>query len=233
MLRSLALLAAVALVPAAALAQKADAPKKAVAKPAVKSARKPDAAPAKPKAKPASSGPSDRAERDGFGILQVSARDARQFVGAWGLGTASKATATATVANRPLFVFIIFHGCKAGADGKCDVVADFTIHRPDGSIDDDHKGMAIWQRTPDDDPKKLVLGDGALGFGTDGDGPFGEYRIVATVTDKVAGTTLRTEQVLTVTAGDAPAVEPATTEAAVPTPETTPTTTPAGKPRGR
>ena len=195
------------LLSGAALARNDSPPKQPAIPSARPAAAKPAAkdkpAPAKPKPKLASAEPAaellgDRAAKGDFGILQVSAPDATQFVANWGMGTASNAVATRTVADKPLFVFIIFHGCKPDADGKCDLVADFAIHRPDGSVDDDHKGMAIWRRAPSDDPAKLILGDGALGFGTDSDGPFGDYRITATVTDRVAGITLTTEQVLTV-----------------------------------
>lgn len=193
------------LLSGAAPARDAPPPKKPAipsARPvAAKPAAKDKPAPAKPKAasaKPAAEPLGDHAAKGDFGVLQVSAPDATQFVANWGMGTASQAVATRTVADKPLFVFIIFHGCKPDADGKCDLVADFAIHRPDGSVDDDHKGMAIWRRAPSDDPAKLILGDGALGFGTDSEGPFGDYRITATVTDRVAGVTLTTEQVLTV-----------------------------------
>lgn len=198
------------------------APAKAMpAKPApakVKPAANPAAARDKPAAKPAgkpaakSAKPArltDRATGGSFGILQVSAPDASRFIADWRAGTASRATSVRTVADKPLFVFIIFHGCKADADGACDVTADFAIRRPDGSIDDDHKDMAIWKRNAPGDPAKLVLGDGALGFGTDAEGPFGDYRITATVTDRVAGITLKTEQVLTVAPAAASADAPA------------------------
>lgn len=197
MIRQLVLIAALSippsLLPGAGHGQQPAAPKKT----AGKSAR-PAARPAAAKPKPAARPLGDRAARGGFGILQVAAPDATRFVADWHTGTASQATATATVADKPLFVFIIFHGCKPDADGKCELVADFAIHRPDGSVDDDHKGMAIWARAAPDDPARPVLGDGALCFGTDSEGPFGDYRIVATVTDRIAGVTLTTEQVLTV-----------------------------------
>ena len=61
----------------------------------------------------------------------------------------------------------------------------------------------VWNKAAPTDPKKPYLGDGALGYGVDDEGPFGDYRVVATVTDRVAGITLTTEQTLTI----APAVD--------------------------
>lgn len=172
---------------------------------AVKPAAKARPAAAKPMAKPAKPPKlSDRATDGAFGILQVSAPDATQFIADWRAGTASKAISAHTVADQPLFVFIVFRGCKADVDGACNVTADYAIRRPDGSIDDDHKDQVVWRRAAPDDPAKPYLGDGALGFGTDSEGPFGDYRITATVTDHVAGITLKTEQVLTVSPADTP-----------------------------
>jgi hypothetical protein len=152
--------------------------------------------PAKPKAaKPLS----DRASRGKFGVLQVAAGDAGRFTKDWRLGIASADMTTSTVANSPLFTFLIFRGCKPGADGKCDLVADFVIYRPDGTTNEDNKGIVVWARAAPESSTKSTLGDGALGFGTDAEGPFGEYRVVATVTDRVAKISVTTQQVLTIT----------------------------------
>ena len=197
--------------PASALAKDPPAKKAAPAKPA---AAKPVAAKPKPKPKPAALpviDPLSHAEKDGFGVLQTAAPDATRFIADWKLGVGAKTAATRTIANKPLFTFLIFRGCKANAEGKCDVVADFVITRPDGTTDDTNKAVAVWDKAAPSDPKKPYIGDGALGFGTDEEGPFGDYRIVATVTDRVAGITVTTEQTLTITSGPAaaPAAPPA------------------------
>jgi hypothetical protein len=186
--------------PAAAAPQVATKPTaaKAAAKPAP---AKPAAAKAKAKAKPRTKLPPPAlniAEKDGFGVMQVAATDAAKFIAAWKIGNGAKNESTRTVADKPLFTLLIFRGCKADADGKCDIAADFVITRPDGTTNEDNKGVAVWNKAAPADPAKPMIGDGALGYGVDSEGPFGDYLVVATVTDKVAGVSVITQQTLTI-----------------------------------
>ncbi|THD36167.1 MAG: hypothetical protein E7773_09600 [Sphingomonas sp.] len=217
-------IAAAALIAASpALAQtSAKAPAK---KPPAKTApaAKPAAAKPKPKPAPIDIQPLSHAEKDGFSVLQTAVPDATRFIADWKLGAGGKSATTRTIADRPLFTFLIFRGCKANAEGNCDVVADFVIHRPDGTINDENKGVTVWNKAAPSDPKKPYIGDGALGYGVDDEGPFGEYRVVATVTDRVAGVTLTTEQTLTI----APAKATAPAKAAKPYPAASDPATPA------
>ena len=193
-------LAAIAalIVAGPAAAQKAT---KAVA---AKSAAKPApgkavAAKAKPKARTKLPPPAlNIAEKDGFSVMQVAAPDAASFIAAWKIGNGAKNESTRTVADKPLFTMLIFRGCKADADGKCDVAADFVITRPDGTTNEDNKGVAVWNKAAPADPKQPTIGDGALGYGVDSEGPFGDYLVVATVTDKVTGVSVTTQQTLTI-----------------------------------
>jgi len=172
------------------------APALAQTKPA-KPAAKSSAAKAKPR--PKLEAPAlNIAEKDGFSVMQVAARDAATFTAAWKIGNGVKEASTHTVADRPLFTFLIFRGCKPDTDGKCDIVADFVIRRPDGTTNEGNKGVTVWNKAAPADPKKPTLGDGALGYGVDSDGPFGDYLVVATVTDRVAGTAVTTQQTLTI-----------------------------------
>ena len=189
-----AIAALIVAVPAAAAPQAAtkSAAKPAPGKPAAK-------AKAKPKARTKLPPPAlNIAEKDGFGVMQVAAADAAAFIAAWKIGEGAKNETTRTVADKPLFTLLIFRGCKADADGKCDIVADFVINRPDGTVNEDNKGVVVWNKAAPADAKKPMIGDGALGYGVDSEGPFGDYRVVATVTDKVAGTSVTTEQTLTI-----------------------------------
>ncbi|MBN8815842.1 MAG: hypothetical protein J0J06_10385 [Sphingomonas sp.] len=166
------------------------------AKPAPKP--KPPAAKPKPKTPLIAISPLSHDEKDGFSILQVAVPDSAKFIAGWKLGAGGGSATTRTVANQPLFTFLIFRGCKANAQGNCDVVADYVIHRPDGTTNEENKDFVVWNKTAPTDPKKPYLSDGALGYGVDDEGPFGDYRVVATVTDRVAGITLTTEQTLTI-----------------------------------
>ena len=87
---------------------------------------------------------------------------------------------------------------KAASASVRKVAADFVITRPDGTTNEDNKGVVIWDKAAPADPKKPTIGDGALGYGVDSEGPFGKYLVVATVTDKVAGTSVTTQQTLTI-----------------------------------
>ena len=194
-----AIAALIVAAPAAAAPQAATKP--AAGKPSAKPAPAKPTAKAKAKLKARTKLPPPAlniAEKDGFGVMQVAASDAAAFIAAWKIGDGAKNETTRTVADKPLFTLLIFRGCKADADGKCDIAADFAITRPDGTINEDNKGVVVWNKAAPADPKKPMIGDGALGYGVDSEGPFGDYRVVATVTDKVAGTSVTTEQTLTI-----------------------------------
>lgn len=204
-----------------AFAQTATKPAPAKAKPAAKPAAKPKAPTAKPKPKTplVAISPLSHDEKDGFSVLQVAVPDSAKFIAGWKLGAGGASATTKTVANQPLFTFLIFKGCKADANGDCDVVADYVIHRPDGTTNEDNKGVVVWNKTAPTDPKKPYLSDGALGYGVDDEGPFGDYRVIATVTDRVAGITLTTEQTLTIAPGkDTAPAKPADVKPADPPP---------------
>lgn len=200
----IALAALILTVPAAHAATR-PVPAKPATRPAAKPAPKPAAKPvakkigpelpADTKPKPV---PLNIALKDGFGVMQVAAGDVNTFIAAWKMGNGPKSAKTSTVANQPLFVFLIFQGCKPDPLGNCDIVADYVITRPDGTTNEDNKGVVVWNKAAPADSKKPTIGDGALGYGVDDEGPFGDYRVVATVTDKVAGTTVTTEQTLTI-----------------------------------
>ena len=214
----IAAMALIAASPVMAQQAKKPASKTPAAKP---SAAKPKPAPAKPKPKTPliTIPPLSHDEKNGFSVLQVAVPDAAKFIAEWKLGGGGKSATTKTVANQPLFTFLIFRGCKANAEARCDIVADFVITRPDGTINDENKSVVIWNKAAPTDPKKPYIGDGALGYGVDDEGPFGDYRVVATVTDRVAGTTLTTEQTLTIASGkSATPAKPARKEPAKPDP---------------
>jgi len=191
-----------AAIAALIVAGPAAATPQAVTKPAAaKAAAKSAATKAKVKPKPRTKLPPPAlniAEKDGFGVMQVAASDAAKFIAAWKIGNGAKNESTRTVADKPLFTLLIFRGCKANADGKCDIAADFVITRPDGTTNEDNKGVAVWSKAAPTDPKQPTIGDGALGYGVDSEGPFGDYLVVATVTDKVAGVSVTTQQTLTI-----------------------------------
>jgi hypothetical protein len=193
-----AIAALIVAVPAAAQDAAKPATSKAAAKPAP---GKSSTSKAKAKVKPKTKLPPPAlniAEKDGFSVMQVAAPDTATFIAAWKIGNGAKVATTRTVADKPLFTFLIFRGCKPDADGKCDIAADYVITRPDGTTNEDNKGVVVWDKAAPSDSTKPMLGDGALGYGVDSEGPFGDYLVVATVTDRVAGTSVTTQQSLTI-----------------------------------
>jgi hypothetical protein len=143
---------------------------------------------------------SPSARNGAFGAIQIATDDEDRFKREWAVTTpgARLTQSTRTVANKPLFVHVIFYGCTANAAGDCDVTGDIAFYGPDGKLENEQKGMAIWRRKAPDSPKNLYLGGPAVGFGTDDKGPFGAHRVIYKVTDNVAGITLVTEQTVTV-----------------------------------
>jgi hypothetical protein len=147
-----------------------------------------------------SDAPSSSARSGGFGVMQVVASDEARFQREWAVTTpgADLTVSTRTVANKPLFVHILFFGCKPNAAGDCDVTGEVAFYGPDGKLEQEKKDLVIWRQKAPDSPTNIYLGGPAVGFGTDDAGPFGAHRVVYKVTDNVAGITLVTEQTLTI-----------------------------------
>ena len=112
---------------------------------------------------------SPSARNGAFGAIQIATDDEDRFKREWAVTTpgARLTQSTRTVANKPLFVHLIFYGCTANAAGDCDVTGDIAFYGPDGKLENEQKGMAIWRRKAPDSPKNLYLGGPAVGFGTD------------------------------------------------------------------
>jgi hypothetical protein len=105
-----------------------------------------------------------------------------------------------TTRNKPIVVFIVFKGCRADASGNCNVTVDYETLAPDGKTYDSKKAAEVWvgyPPPPNLNPQLSVSGYGLIFEPKDA---LGDYGVHATITDHVAGITLNTEQVLTVTA---------------------------------
>ena len=87
---------------------------------------------------------------------------------------------------------ITFSHCVADAHGRCRVVADFTVLRPDGSTYATHDGADVWSATP---PwgREPQLSSARLGLHLKPGDPLGRYRIRAVVTDLEAKRSLTLE----------------------------------------
>jgi hypothetical protein len=141
----------------------------------------------------------DHAAQGDFGTLQISTTDPERLQKDWAQPTAGVNIATQEQAtrNQPIFSFIVFRGCKAGADGKCHVATRFDILDPRGKPYGAPIQAPVWDLPP---PPigNLQLGEGAAGLRIEDGEALGNYRVVARTTDHVADITLTTERTLTI-----------------------------------
>jgi hypothetical protein len=135
-----------------------------------------------------------------FGVMQISTTDADGLVSNWSKPTngATLNVQSETVRKTPIYVFIVFKGCRPDPQGHCNVTVDFDTFDPSGKPYDTKKDAPVWVGRPPTPRGNLQLSEGALAVRIEDKDPIGAYRVVATTTDHVAGVTLRTEQSLTV-----------------------------------
>lgn len=140
--------------------------------------------------KPIPDTPSMRSSGD-FGAQLVLTASEKEFRRVWHSTTGTpRLQAVDTVRQgQSISAVIVFSGCTPGVDGACKVAVDFVLQSPDGSRMPAGSGP-VWSKAPQK-PPLLLLGDASvtLGFGLD-DAP-GRYTLLATVTDAIAGRTLR------------------------------------------
>lgn len=144
--------------------------------------------------------PTEMARQNGFTVVQLSTTDAKQLLADWAKPTpeARLQTQTTTTRHQPIHTFISFAGCKKDAAGECHVVASFVVLDPAGKPYSDAAGITIF-RGPPPPNGNFALGTASLGVKVETGEGLGSYTVKVETTDKVAGITLRTQQVLTVT----------------------------------
>jgi hypothetical protein len=143
---------------------------------------------------------------DGFAAMLLVTDRHDEFVAAW--------TRPPTPSYRPevsivdaarrgqtVHVVALLSNCTAGADGRCRVLVDVAIDKPDGSVYALIRSQGLWMERPA--PRdQLVLGKAYVAFEIEPDDPLGTYRIVASVRDQHGGHRLELERTLVVTAKD-------------------------------
>lgn len=124
-----------------------------------------------------------------FGAQLVLTPDETQFVRAWSESVAPlNLPATDSVRRgSSVTVMLVFQGCTPDRSGRCDVVANFSLLAPDGAFIPGGSGL-LWSREPM--PGQLHLGNTSMGVSFDVTDPIGQYKVIATVMDKVSGQTL-------------------------------------------
>jgi hypothetical protein len=124
--------------------------------------------------------------------------DSEGFWRAWdGPTPPNLPTTDRTVRGRPVNAMIIFFGCMAGADGNCDVTAQFVFLKPDGSPYGEMLSGPVWRGRPAPGAN-LQLSESSVGLIVEPEDPIGVWTIRAMVTDNVRRSTISVEQDVTV-----------------------------------
>jgi hypothetical protein len=142
--------------------------------------------------------PWEQASRDGFGALALSTPDYDGFMREWSRPTPPTLPTTSVAARGQRVTFmLIFHGCRAGPDGNCNVTADFSILQPDGRPYGETQTAPIW-RGPAVEDQSLRLAESGPALIVEPADPMGIWTIRARVTDHVRGVTVEVESRLRV-----------------------------------
>lgn len=136
------------------------------------------------------------AEVEGLRISLVHTADRDAFYRAWNAGARDLPVTNRAVRGRQLAVIVIFQGCRAAADGKCNLTGEFTYLRPDGSVEGKIDGT-LWARPPARDGSASASPEGPA-LEIDPYDPMGTWTVRVRVTDNVRGVSVETEAQLIV-----------------------------------
>lgn len=122
-----------------------------------------------------------------FGVQILLTANEDQLRRAWASPRTPPTLATTNTVRRGATVaaMLIFGGCVPNGAGVCDVVSDYLVEGPTGQRMPANGGP-VWSSKPMP-PRQLQLGLSSLVFGFDKTDPLGEYKITATVRDRVSG----------------------------------------------
>ncbi|MFC4519069.1 hypothetical protein [Cupriavidus pinatubonensis] len=134
----------------------------------------------------------DSAERKSsgeFGVYLAVTADPKAFVDAWGRpGKPNLRSAKTVKRGSSVSAVLLFSGCKANSDGRCQVDVKYRLISPDGSSQD--VGTYPVTRRAAPKPRIIELGDAIAQFDFERTDAPGTYRIVAIVTDQYGKRTL-------------------------------------------
>jgi len=137
--------------------------------------------------------PSEASNGD-FGAKLLTTDDPDGFWREWNQPENPTVSTTSRVTQaRPVYAIIVFHDCRAGADGKCKVTAHFDITDPDGKPYDEPRSATAWSEAPAPN-HNLQASLASIGFRLEPQDKLGRYEIKATLTDEVAGRRLTLRQ---------------------------------------
>lgn len=142
----------------------------------------------------------NQASQGAFAVMQIATTDPQKLLTAWAQPTPGVEISTQSSAtrNQVIAVFLVFHGCKPDADGRCNLTASFEVFGPDGKPYAQQKEAPVFDGVPTPVAGAMQLSNASLGLRIEDGEELGEYRVVAHTTDHVAKITLTTQQVLTI-----------------------------------
>ena len=90
--------------------------------------------------------------------------------------------------ERFLTAIVVFAGCASNAEGNCDATVDYVAYNPEGDIYGDAlTGVELWQDKPAVESGFYELSVEYMGLVIDSDDPAGQYRLEATLHDRISG----------------------------------------------
>jgi len=134
-------------------------------------------------------------------ILQIATTEPERLMSDWEKPGADVRLVAQDKVKRgqPVVTFILFRGCRPDARGACNVTVDFTTTGPAGTYNET-KAAEVWVGRPPPPSRAIQLSAGGLGLSFEAKDGIGPYRVMARITDHVAGITLQTEKTLTLLA---------------------------------
>jgi hypothetical protein len=132
-----------------------------------------------------------RASNGNLGAQLMITDDYEGFWKAWEGPSPPQVSVTDRVERgKPVHAMLIFSGCKAAADGNCNLTAEFAIMAPDGTPYGETVTGKVWGGPP---PAgyNLQLSEGSIGLVIEPEDSLGQYTFKVSVTDHVAGSMLQ------------------------------------------
>jgi hypothetical protein len=128
---------------------------------------------------------------DGLGVTLIHTADRDAFMRNWNAGIRTLPVTDRAVRGRPLASIVLFKGCRAAADGKCNLTGHFTYLRPDGSVAGEIDG-GLWREAPAPDDF-VIASSGGPELVIETRDPMGTWTVRMRVTDNVRGVSVETE----------------------------------------
>jgi hypothetical protein len=137
------------------------------------------------------------AQNGDFGAKLLLTPDPDEFWREWEKPDTPHVTTTSRVTRaQPVTAIILFHDCRPGTDGQCNLTVRFEMTGPDGRPYDTAHDAIAWKGPPAPQ-HTLQASEAWMGFRLEPKDKLGRYAIIATLTDTVAGKSIRLVEFLT------------------------------------